>query len=44
MIATRCMGGRETHLRAGDSFFVRPRFQGAWEVVETTLKDYVIRW
>lgn len=35
--------GRETHLRAGDSFFLRPGFQGTWEVVETTLKDYVIR-
>ena len=35
--------GVETHLRAGDSFFLRPGFQGTWEVVETTLKDYVIR-
>lgn len=35
--------GVETHLQAGDSFFLRPGFQGTWEVVETTLKDYVIR-
>lgn len=35
--------GTATHLRAGDSFFLRPGFQGTWEVVETTLKDYVIR-
>jgi uncharacterized cupin superfamily protein len=30
-------------LRAGDSFVIRPGFEGVWEVVETTLKDYVIR-
>ncbi len=35
--------GRETHLRAGDSYVIRPGFRGTWEVVETTLKDYVIR-
>lgn len=35
--------GTQTHLRAGDSFMIRPGFQGTWEVVETTLKDYVIR-
>lgn len=35
--------GHETHLRAGDSYIIRPGFQGTWEVVETTLKDYVIR-
>lgn len=35
--------GRATHLRAGDSFIIRPGFAGTWEVVETTLKDYVIR-
>lgn len=35
--------GSETHLRAGDSFIIRPGFRGTWEVVETTLKDYVIR-
>lgn len=34
--------GNETHLRAGDSFVIRPGFKGTWEVVETTLKDYVI--
>lgn len=35
--------GVETHLRAGDRFIIRPGFDGTWEVVETTLKDYVIR-
>jgi uncharacterized protein len=34
--------GTETHLRAGDSWIIRPGFEGTWEVVETTLKDYVI--
>jgi uncharacterized cupin superfamily protein len=34
--------GSVTHLRAGDSYLIRPGFQGVWEVVETTLKDYVI--
>ena len=32
-----------THLRAGDSFIIRPGFEGTWQVIETTLKDYVIR-
>lgn len=35
--------GNQTHLKAGDSWIIRPGFQGTWEVVETTLKDYVIR-
>lgn len=35
--------GAEIHLRAGDSFVIRPGFRGTWEVVETTRKDYVIR-
>lgn len=30
-------------LRAGDSIVLRPGFVGVWEVIETTLKDYVIR-
>ena len=34
--------GSETHLRAGDSWVIRPGFTGVWEVIETTLKDYVI--
>ncbi len=34
--------GVETVLRAGDSFIIRPGFSGTWEVLETTLKDYVI--
>lgn len=35
--------GSATHLHAGDSYIIRPGFVGTWEVVETTLKDYVIR-
>ncbi|MCU0816548.1 MAG: cupin domain-containing protein, partial [Cypionkella sp.] len=35
--------GQAVHLRAGDSWIIRPGFEGTWEVVETTLKDYVIR-
>jgi hypothetical protein len=35
--------GTVTHLRAGDSYIIRPGFAGTWEVIETTLKDYVIR-
>lgn len=35
--------GIATTLRAGDSFVIRPGFAGTWQVVETTLKDYVIR-
>ncbi len=34
--------GTETHLMATDSFIIRPGFVGTWEVVETTIKDYVI--
>lgn len=34
--------GIETHLRAGDSYVIRPGFRGTWEVLETTRKDYVI--
>jgi uncharacterized cupin superfamily protein len=36
-------GGAALVLRAGDSAILRPGFAGTWEVVETTLKDYVIR-
>ncbi|SSC72514.1 unnamed protein product [Ciceribacter sp. T2.26MG-112.2] len=36
-------GGEPMHLRAGDRMILRPGFQGTWEVVETTRKDYVIR-
>ena len=32
-----------TQLHARDSLILRPGFQGIWEVVEATLKDYVIR-
>lgn len=34
--------GAQTHLRAGDSYIIRPGFDGTWDCVETTLKDYVI--
>ena len=27
----------------GDSFIIRPGFEGTWEVVETVRKEYVIR-
>jgi uncharacterized protein len=35
--------GPEWHVRRGDRFILKPGFRGTWEVVETTLKDYVIR-
>jgi uncharacterized cupin superfamily protein len=30
-------------VKAGDSFMIPPGFEGTWEVLETTRKDYVIR-
>ncbi len=36
-------GGEALTLKAGDRLVLRPGFKGTWEVVETTLKDYVIR-
>lgn len=36
-------GGEAITLRAGDRLILRPGFTGTWEVIETTLKDYVIR-
>ena len=35
--------GAAVTLRAGDGWIIRPGFRGTWEVLETTLKDYVIR-
>ncbi len=35
--------GTAVTLRAGDSYVIRPGFSGTWDVVETTIKDYVIR-
>jgi uncharacterized cupin superfamily protein len=36
-------GGEALEVRAGDSFVLRPGFRGTWEVLETTVKEYVIR-
>ncbi len=36
-------GGEAKTVRAGDSFVLRPGFNGTWEVLETTRKEYVIR-
>jgi len=36
-------GGGPVVLTTGDSYIIRPGFTGTWEVVETTVKDYVIR-
>lgn len=35
--------GSKITLRAGDGWIIRPGYAGVWEVVETTLKEYVIR-
>lgn len=35
--------GTVHEVRGGDSFILRPGFTGTWEVVETTVKEYVIR-
>ena len=36
-------GGAAVRLAAGDSWIIRPGFEGTWEVLETTVKDYVSR-
>lgn len=36
-------GGEAKTVRAGDSFMLQPGFEGTWEVIETTRKDYVIK-
>ena len=36
-------GGKTYTYRAGDSFVLQPGFEGTWEVIETTAKEYVIR-
>jgi uncharacterized protein len=35
--------GSRTDLRAGDRYIIPQGFEGVWEVVETTTKDYVIQ-
>lgn len=35
--------GVKTTLKAGDSYILRPGYAGTWQVIETTLKDYVIK-
>ena len=35
--------GVKTTLKAGDSYILRPGYSGTWQVIETTLKDYVIK-
>ncbi|XDA98388.1 cupin domain-containing protein [Sulfitobacter sp. LCG007] len=35
--------GAPIPLKAGSRMVIRPGFEGTWEVVETTTKDYVIR-
>lgn len=35
-------GGAARIVRAGDAFVIRPGFKGTWEVLETTVKDYVV--
>ena len=36
-------GGAAHRLVVGDSFILRPGFRGTWQVLDTTIKDYVIR-
>ena len=36
-------GGPAQMVTTGDSFILRPEFRGTWQVLETTVKDYVIR-
>lgn len=35
--------GEPVILTTGSSYIVRPGFTGTWQVIETTVKDYVIR-
>ena len=35
--------GSRLEVKTGDSFVLRPGFVGEWEVIETTVKEYVIR-
>ena len=40
-VVTRA-GGEVRTFRAGDRFILEPGFEGSWQVLETTLKRYVI--
>jgi len=35
--------GEPMTVKAGDSFVLRPGFNGSWEVIETTRKEYVVK-
>jgi uncharacterized protein len=35
--------GVQVEVKPGDGFILRPGFEGTWEVIETTRKEYVIR-
>tara|TARA_R110002096_G_scaffold113301_1_gene246356 strand:- start:1416 stop:1544 length:129 start_codon:yes stop_codon:yes gene_type:complete len=35
--------GSRLEVKAGDSFVLRPGFVGEWDVIETTVKEYVTR-
>lgn len=47
ILSGRCIirgeDGSVAELGAGDVFVIEPGFTGTWEVVETMLKDYVLR-
>jgi uncharacterized cupin superfamily protein len=47
ILSGRCIirgdDGSVSDLGPGDVFVIEPGFKGTWEVVETMLKDYVIR-
>lgn len=36
-------GGEAFSVKAGDSFILQPGFNGTWQVLETTRKEYVIK-
>ena len=38
-----CIGGAARRVGPGDAVILQEGFTGTWEVVETTLKDYVVK-